>query len=79
MARISEEVRARVFSDDRAAMKAYFDAKARDVDARLASVEQEIEASRKAFDARVAQPSSVPFTPLLPMPGLPAPASAPSL
>jgi hypothetical protein len=62
-ARMSEEVRERVLSADRTATRAYFDAKAAEMDARFADAERQMAASRKATDERFATALNNPLTP----------------
>jgi len=72
-ARMSDEVRERVLSGDRNATKAYFDAKAAELKARLEDAERQLSASRQAADERFA---SAPQNPLAPA-SLPVPPGHP--
>ncbi len=68
MDKLAQEIQSRLASGDRAAVAELFAARAQDLDARFASVDQEIEAARKAFDARASQVQRAPLTPMV-LPG----------
>jgi DNA anti-recombination protein RmuC len=74
-ARISDAVRERVLSGDRASMKEYFAARAQEMRNRFSEVDKEFEASRKAIDEHFAESLKSPLTPVVmpAMPGLPQP------
>lgn len=68
MDKLAQEIQSRIASGDRAAMDELFAARAQDLDARFANVDKEIEAARKAFDARASQVQKAPLTPMV-LPG----------
>lgn len=75
MARMGDEVQARVVAGDRKALDEYFDARVKEVADRYATRQQEFDAARKVMDARIEEALKArvvtPVAPFNPVPAYP--------